>query len=298
MKKTSGKEKDLRRNAAEIVIIFLVVLGASLGCLAYYLKYENTLYQGKISSASEAYSVLRNEANDFKIQGGEDYTKQFAEIDQLQKEGKVDSQIERLAQLRVNLGIAKKKLEKKKAADAKAEAEAKKKAEDEAKAAAEKLAAQQKQAKVVQPSYASYPVSQGSCSKNEYYVVVNVNTNTEQVYMGDPDCRTGNVLESRNVATGMHQNLWNPAGWSYWGGTPTGKWKIISKESTSGQFGPWFLRLHYLAGGYVDQYALHGTDTPSSIGNWASHGCIRHYNEDIIHLASILPIGTVVWTVG
>jgi lipoprotein-anchoring transpeptidase ErfK/SrfK len=39
---------------------------------------------------------------------------------------------------------------------------------------------------------------------------------------------------------------------------------------------------------------LHGTNDPSSIGHYTSHGCIRLYNRDIEHLVRILPLGTPV----
>lgn len=44
-----------------------------------------------------------------------------------------------------------------------------------------------------------------------------------------------------------------------------------------------------------DGYALHGTDVPSSIGNAASHGCVRLRNEDIETLYRIVPVGTPVF---
>ena len=37
---------------------------------------------------------------------------------------------------------------------------------------------------------------------------------------------------------------------------------------------------------------LHGTNDPSSIGHYTSHGCIRLYNRDIDRLVRILPLGT------
>jgi lipoprotein-anchoring transpeptidase ErfK/SrfK len=46
-----------------------------------------------------------------------------------------------------------------------------------------------------------------------------------------------------------------------------------------------------LAGG---QYAIHGTNRPSSIGGFVSHGCIRMYNEDITDLYSRVGTNTVV----
>ena len=41
-------------------------------------------------------------------------------------------------------------------------------------------------------------------------------------------------------------------------------------------------------------YAIHGTNDPSSIGGFVSHGCIRMFNEDIMDLYRRTPIGTQV----
>jgi lipoprotein-anchoring transpeptidase ErfK/SrfK len=197
----------------------------------------------------------------------------------------------------VNINIASKKeiIAKKIEAEQKA-AEEKKHAEELARQEAEAKAAAQKKTYAVSVKPKPAPTI-GSCSKNELYVVVNVNSNSEQIWKGDPDCRTGEVIESRAVATGAHETCYNPStGESYYCATPKSKWKIVSKEFTSGQFGPWFLRLNDLYGSWGPFYALHGTDDDSSIGKWASHGCIRHYNADIVHLYSLLPIGTIVWT--
>jgi lipoprotein-anchoring transpeptidase ErfK/SrfK len=46
-----------------------------------------------------------------------------------------------------------------------------------------------------------------------------------------------------------------------------------------------------LSGG---EYAIHGTNKPSSIGTFASYGCIRMLNEDITDLFARIPIGTQV----
>jgi lipoprotein-anchoring transpeptidase ErfK/SrfK len=37
-----------------------------------------------------------------------------------------------------------------------------------------------------------------------------------------------------------------------------------------------------LSGG--EQYAIHGTNRPHSIGTFASYGCVRMFNEDILDL--------------
>ena len=46
-----------------------------------------------------------------------------------------------------------------------------------------------------------------------------------------------------------------------------------------------------LAGG---EYAIHGTNRPNSIGTFASYGCIRMYNEDILDLLERVHVGTPV----
>ena len=42
----------------------------------------------------------------------------------------------------------------------------------------------------------------------------------------------------------------------------------------------------------LDEYAIHGTNRPSSIGTYASYGCIRMLNEDIVHLYDQVDVGT------
>jgi lipoprotein-anchoring transpeptidase ErfK/SrfK len=42
------------------------------------------------------------------------------------------------------------------------------------------------------------------------------------------------------------------------------------------------------------EYAIHGTNRPSSIGHFASHGCIRMYNRDIVALYRMVGVGTPV----
>jgi lipoprotein-anchoring transpeptidase ErfK/SrfK len=54
---------------------------------------------------------------------------------------------------------------------------------------------------------------------------------------------------------------------------------------------PMGARVLTLSGG---QYAIHGTNKPASIGTYASYGCIRMFNEDIIDLFSRVQVGTEV----
>jgi lipoprotein-anchoring transpeptidase ErfK/SrfK len=44
----------------------------------------------------------------------------------------------------------------------------------------------------------------------------------------------------------------------------------------------------------VDQYAIHGTNNPSSIGGFVSFGCIRMHNRDILDLYKRVKVGTKV----
>ena len=46
-----------------------------------------------------------------------------------------------------------------------------------------------------------------------------------------------------------------------------------------------------LSGG---DYAIHGTNRPSSIGGFVSYGCIRMYNQDIVDLFDRVSVGTPV----
>lgn len=43
-----------------------------------------------------------------------------------------------------------------------------------------------------------------------------------------------------------------------------------------------------------DEYAIHGTNVPTSIGRAASYGCIRMHNEDILDLYKRVRVGTQV----
>ena len=46
-----------------------------------------------------------------------------------------------------------------------------------------------------------------------------------------------------------------------------------------------------LSGG---EYAIHGTNVPSSIGGFVSYGCIRMFNQDVADLYNRVSVGTPV----
>lgn len=69
--------------------------------------------------------------------------------------------------------------------------------------------------------------------------------------------------------------------------TPVGSYTIINKApNPGGPFGAFWMGLSR------PHYGIHGTNDPSSIGHEVSHGCIRMFNEDVVQLAGIVPIGT------
>lgn len=71
--------------------------------------------------------------------------------------------------------------------------------------------------------------------------------------------------------------------------TPTGIYTIINKATNpGGPFGVMWMGLS------KPHYGIHGTNNPSSIGKVVSHGCIRMYNQDVLELSSMVPLGTVV----
>ncbi len=72
--------------------------------------------------------------------------------------------------------------------------------------------------------------------------------------------------------------------------TPLGKWPIISKGKWGGGFGARWNGLSIPWG----KYGIHGTNRPGSIGGYVSAGCVRMFNNDVIALYEMAPVGTTV----
>ncbi|SMB91054.1 L,D-transpeptidase catalytic domain [Desulfonispora thiosulfatigenes DSM 11270] len=71
--------------------------------------------------------------------------------------------------------------------------------------------------------------------------------------------------------------------------TPKGTFTIVNKAiNPGGPFGARWLGLS------KPHYGIHGTNNPSSIGKAVSNGCVRMYNNNVIELASFIPLRTVV----
>jgi lipoprotein-anchoring transpeptidase ErfK/SrfK len=85
--------------------------------------------------------------------------------------------------------------------------------------------------------------------------------------------------------------------------TPTGLFSVVDKLDTAapdGPYGPFAFGLSgfsdvltEFAGG-EGQIAIHGTNAPDSIGDAASHGCVRVPNDVATALNALLPLGTPV----
>jgi lipoprotein-anchoring transpeptidase ErfK/SrfK len=82
--------------------------------------------------------------------------------------------------------------------------------------------------------------------------------------------------------------------------TPTPSGKFWIREKLKG-FGPVYGPLAFGTAAYSNTLTdwpgggvvgVHGTDQPSLVPGRPSHGCIRMHNNDILHLARLMPLGT------
>lgn len=121
-------------------------------------------------------------------------------------------------------------------------------------------------------------------------IIVNKKTNQLAYY------EKGKLVKVYPVATGKKRSY-----------TPEGKFKIVNKIKNRPYYklripggdprnplGARWLGLN--AGGRPkgDTYAIHGTNDPKSIGKYASAGCIRMYNKDVIELYNRVKLNTPV----
>lgn len=118
-------------------------------------------------------------------------------------------------------------------------------------------------------------------------IVINKSTNKLQLYENNA------LIKTFPVATGRKPSL-----------TPEGKFSIVNKL-----INPYYGKLKIPGGdprnplgfrwlglsiGGGGEYGIHGTNNPSSIGKYASSGCIRMYNQDVQWLFNRVPVGTTV----
>lgn len=108
----------------------------------------------------------------------------------------------------------------------------------------------------------------------EINIVINVTKRTLQVY------NDNQPYKSYRIAVGKSQTP-----------TPIGEWNVVWKDYNWGTgFGTRWMGLNVPWG----IYGIHGTNKPWSIGQFASHGCIRMRNKDVEELFEWVPIGAPV----
>ncbi len=105
-------------------------------------------------------------------------------------------------------------------------------------------------------------------------IIIHVNQQTLEVYSD------GQLHKKYRIAVGKSNTP-----------TPIGEWNIVWKAYNWGTgFGTRWMGLNVPWG----IYGIHGTNKPWSIGQFASHGCIRMRNRDVEELFEWVPIGTPV----
>ena len=102
----------------------------------------------------------------------------------------------------------------------------------------------------------------------------------------------GRTIKTYSVATGRSQSL-----------TPEGTFKVVVKFIKPGwkgiagdcqkSLGERWIGIQLKEIG-ERTYGIHGTNQPDSIGTYASSGCIRMKNRDVIDLYNRVPEGTLV----
>lgn len=77
--------------------------------------------------------------------------------------------------------------------------------------------------------------------------------------------------------------------------TPVGNWEILSMNTDPPDvMGTRWMGLNIPYG----QYGIHGTNNPHSIGSFASHGCIRMFNNDAEEIYRMVTASTPVIIIG
>jgi len=92
--------------------------------------------------------------------------------------------------------------------------------------------------------------------------------------------------------------------------TPTGRFRVIRKvlepgwenpylkpgqvQIQSGQGNPLGTRWIGFNPGPAGEYGIHGTDNPTSVGQFRSHGCVRMHNKHVVDLFERVRLGTPV----
>ncbi|MCM8711306.1 L,D-transpeptidase family protein [Clostridium sp. SYSU_GA19001] len=110
---------------------------------------------------------------------------------------------------------------------------------------------------------------------NKYNILIDLNE--QSLYLIDKN--KNSIVKTYSIASGKPSSP-----------SPIGTWTIISKGKWGEGFGTRWMGLNVPWG----KYGIHGTNRPSSVGSYASHGCIRMFNKDVEELYSLVGYGTTV----
>ena len=101
-------------------------------------------------------------------------------------------------------------------------------------------------------------------------------------------CAVGNDTIGKSTPDGEYRIIGKikdpPMYWHNGTRIPPGDWR--------NSYGPRWMSLGNAKTGTYKRYGIHGTNAPNSIGNHISSGCVRMYNEDVIELFDLVPVGT------
>ncbi|MBC2581064.1 L,D-transpeptidase family protein [Clostridium sp. DJ247] len=113
-------------------------------------------------------------------------------------------------------------------------------------------------------------------NKNSYTVLVDL-TELRLFLINSKDSK---IIKSYPIAKGKTSTP-----------SPIGTWTVVNKATEWGSgFGTRWIGLNVPWG----KYGIHGTNKPNSIGDAASHGCIRMLNKDVEDLYKKVNHGTIV----
>ncbi len=130
--------------------------------------------------------------------------------------------------------------------------------------------------------------SQFNWGSSNRMIQINVSNNTVTIFEGS------NVLLTTAAVTGKSSSR-----------TPLANgWVEEIMAGPSSAYGPRLLSLGIFSdslnsfGGSIPKIALHGTNNPSLMGQYASNGCIRVPNDIINQIAGLMPVGSKVIITG
>ncbi len=122
-----------------------------------------------------------------------------------------------------------------------------------------------------------HPVKSVSKIDSNKNISILVDISEERLYLIDTEKNI--ILKKYNIASGKAETP-----------SPVGTWKVTNMGKWSGSFGTRWIGLNVPWG----IFGIHGTNRPGSIGNEASHGCIRMQNKDVEELYEYVNLGMIV----